>query len=71
MSVRLIVDGNGKVVDATADDPGPSRYFERRSLEAARKWTFAPADSRDRRTMRVRFAFTRSGVTARSEPLPD
>jgi hypothetical protein len=70
VSVRLIVSRSGAVIAATADDPGPSRYFERRSLEASRKWTFAPSDAEAQRSMRVRFAFTRSGATASVEPLP-
>ncbi|MEP7312725.1 MAG: TonB family protein [Pseudomonadota bacterium] len=69
VTVRVSVNKAGTVIAATADDPGPSRYFERRSLEAARKWTFAPADT-DQRSMRIRFAFTRSGVTASASPLP-
>jgi TonB family protein len=69
VSVRLRVGKDGTVIAATADDPGPSPYFERRSLEASKKWTFAPAESDAPRSMRVRFAFTRSGVTASAEPL--
>ena len=29
VSIRVIVDKQGAVLDATADEPGPSRYFER------------------------------------------
>ena len=66
VSIRVTVDKTGAVVAATADEPGPSRYFERHSLEAARKWTFTPATAEAPRTMLVRFYFKRSGVTARS-----
>jgi TonB family protein len=69
VSVRLVVAGDGTVVAATTEDAGPSRYFERRSLEAARKWTFAPMQTQAQRPVRVRFAFTRFGVTATAEPL--
>lgn len=70
VSVRLSVASDGTVLSATTDDPGPSRYFERRALEAAKQWTFPPAAATgEKRSMRVRFAFTRSGVTASSEPL--
>jgi hypothetical protein len=69
VSVRLTVSKDGTVVAATPEDPGPSRYFERRSLEASRKWTFAPTDTKEERSMLVRFAFTRWGVTASAEPL--
>ena len=44
--MRVIVDEDGKVVTATSEDPGPSRYFEQLSLEAAKKWKFAPAATR-------------------------
>ena len=64
------IDQAGAVVAVTSEDPGPSRYFERRSLEAARKWTFAPAQSDEPRSMRIVFAITRSGVTASATPLP-
>jgi TonB family protein len=68
VSVRVIVDNAGAVVDATADDAGPSRYFERLSVDASKKWTFTPANSEEQRTMLVKFNFTREGVTARAEP---
>jgi TonB family protein len=68
VSVRVSVASDGSVVDAAPEDPGPSRYFERRSIEAARKWSFAPTETAERRSMLVRFAFTRSGVTASTSP---
>ncbi|MEO7773214.1 MAG: TonB family protein [Steroidobacteraceae bacterium] len=70
VTVLVSVNKAGTVIAATTDDPGPSRYFERRSLEASRKWTFAPAETTGLRLMRIRFAFTRSGVTANLSPLP-
>jgi TonB family protein len=70
VTVRVGVNKAGIVIAATSDDPGPSRYFERRSLDAARKWTFAPADANGQRSMRIGFAFTRSGVSANAAPLP-
>jgi TonB family protein len=68
VSVRVTVDNGGNVVDATADDGGPSRYFERLSVDAAKKWTFTPASSEGQRTMLVKFNFTREGVTAQANP---
>jgi outer membrane biosynthesis protein TonB len=65
VSIRVIVDSHGTVLAATADEPGPSRYFERLSVEAAKKWTFPPAASVEPRVMLVRFYFTRTGTTAR------
>jgi hypothetical protein len=66
VSVRVIVDKEGKVLVATADDPGPSRYFERLAIHASKKWIFAPMDSEERRIMLVRFNFTQAGTTARA-----
>jgi TonB family protein len=70
VSVRVVIDKDGSVLAATADDGGPSRYFERLALEAAKKWTFTPAASQEQRVMRVRFNFTRDGTTARASALP-
>ena len=69
VSVRVIVDKEGTVLVATADDPGPSRYFERLAIEASKKWKFAPTDSAEHRTMLVRFNFRRAGTTARADSL--
>jgi TonB family protein len=69
VSVRVIVDRQGTVRVATADDPGPSRYFERLAIQASEKWTFAPTDSEKQRVMLVRFNFTRAGTTARANSL--
>lgn len=65
----MIVDKDGTVLIATADEPGPSRYFERLAVEASKKWTFTPADSEAQRIMLVRFNFTRAGTTARANSL--
>ena len=69
VSVRVIVDKEGTVLAAAADDPGPSRYFERLAIQASKKWTFAPTDSEGQRIMLVRFNFTRAGTTARANSL--
>ena len=68
--VRVIVDQNGTVFAATTDRVGPSRYFERLAIEAARKWTFPPADASSRRLMQIRFDFSRDGTTGRAVTLP-
>jgi hypothetical protein len=65
----VIVDKKGTVLAATADDPGPSRYFERLAIEASKKWTFAPTDSEEQRTMLLSYNFTRAGTTARANAL--
>ncbi|MET0658852.1 MAG: TonB family protein [Steroidobacteraceae bacterium] len=69
VSIRVIVDQEGKVLAATADEPGPSRYFERLAVEAAKKWTFAPTGSEAQRIMLVTFNFKRAGTTARAGSL--
>jgi TonB family protein len=69
VSVRVFVDKAGTVLVATADDPGPSRYFEQLALQASKKWTFAPTDSEEQRIMLVRFDFTRARTTARANSL--
>jgi TonB family protein len=70
ISVRVIIDGDGKVMAARADQAGPSRYFERLAIEAAKKWTFPPTDTPARRLKQIRFEFSRDGVKGRAVPLP-
>jgi TonB family protein len=67
VTIRVTIDEQGAVVDAATIERGPSRYFERLSLEAARKWTFTPANSQAQRSMLVRFYFRRSRVSAEAE----
>ena len=43
VGVRVAVDPSGSVVGATFDSPGPSKYFARLAMDAARRWEFAPA----------------------------
>jgi TonB family protein len=69
VSIRAIVDKDGNVVATTVDESGPSRYFARLSVEAAKKWTFAPSASEEQRVMMVRFYFKRSGTTGRAIPV--
>lgn len=67
--VRVIVNQDGSVFAATADRAGSSRYFERLALEAAKKWTFPPADTPGQRLMQIRFDFSREGTTGRAVTL--
>jgi TonB family protein len=67
--VRVTVSPDGSVSEAIADRAGPSRYFERISVEAARKWTFTPADGAAKRLVQLRFDFSREGATGRAIPL--
>jgi TonB family protein len=41
--IRVRVDAQGKIVQASIDNPGPSRYFANQALNAAEKWKFTPA----------------------------
>ena len=67
--VRVVVDQDGSVLAAVADRSGPSSYFQRLAIEAAQKWTFAPAETPSRRLMQIRFDFSRDGTSGRSVPL--
>ena len=57
--VRVEVDAAGNVTEARLKDAGPSQYFARVALEAARHWKFAPAPD-EKRTWILLFAFTRA-----------
>lgn len=62
--VKLAVDASGNVTDATFADAGPSQYFARLAMDAARKWQFAAGAAGERV---VEFDFRRTGVEARVE----
>lgn len=70
IAVRVTVDRSGNVVDQTLENPGPSRYFARAAVNAARKWKFAPADTQDSRKWLLWFEFTRAGATGHASPRP-
>jgi hypothetical protein len=61
--VRVIVDQDGTVLAAMPDRPGPSRYFEKVAVDAAKKWTFARVDTPSRRITQLRFDFSRDGTS--------
>jgi TonB family protein len=67
--VRVIVDPDGSVFAAVADRGGPSSYFQRLAIDAAKRWTFPPADTASRRVLQIRFDFTRDGTTGRAVTL--
>jgi TonB family protein len=60
--VRVEVDDAGNVTDAKLESPGPSKYFARISLEAARDWKFAPLvpGALSPREWKLQFAFSRA-----------
>ncbi|MGH9642636.1 MAG: TonB family protein [Terriglobales bacterium] len=65
--VRVKVDGTGSVTSATLTTAGPSKYFAREAVEAARKWKFAPAQTGgESHEWTLLFVFTRT----RTEVLP-
>lgn len=66
VSVLVIVDASGNVIDALMENPGPSPYFARLAKEASRNWKFPPADNQDSRQWLLRFEFGRAGTTARA-----
>jgi len=68
VTVRVIVDEAGSVFAAMPDGPAPSHYFERISVEAAKKWTFPPGNSISRVKL-VQFDFTRDSTTGQAVSL--
>ncbi len=68
--VRVIVDQDGSVFGAETDRAGPSRYFMRLAVEAAKKWTFPRVDAPARRLIQLRFDFSRDGTKVRAVTLP-
>jgi TonB family protein len=66
--VRVDVDAAGNVVKAKLESAGPSKYFSRVAMEAAREWKFDPArpGEFDTREWKLQFAFSRAktGVSA-------
>ena len=67
--VRVTVNPRGSVSAAVADRTGPSRYFQRQAIEAAKKWTFPAVDAPPQRTMQIRFDFSRDGTTGHAVAL--
>ena len=65
--VKVAVNPSGNVVDATLDYPGPSKYFARLSVEAARQWKFQPAEVDGRpvsQELLLQFDFEKTGMQA-------
>ena len=63
--VKVEVDTAGNVGKATLESAGPSKYFSRVALEAARDWKFSPAQTGEpgaAREWRLQFAFSRTGT---------
>lgn len=65
VNVRVTVAPSGSVTAATFDSPGPSQYFARLAMEAARGWKFVPAATDGgggSRQWTLRFEFGRTGT---------
>jgi TonB family protein len=64
--VRVDVDAAGNVARAKLESAGPSKYFARVAMEAARGWKFAPAraDESGGREWKLQFAFSRAKTEA-------
>ena len=62
--VRVEVDAAGNVTEATLKDAGPSQYFARVALEAARRWKFAPDEAQRHWTLLFAFSRARTEMSA-------
>ena len=66
VGIAVEVDAEGRVANATVDSPGPSRYFAKQALDAAKAWTFRAAQVDGRpvpsRWM-LQFLFGQTGTT--------
>lgn len=65
--VRVEVDPSGNVVGAEFDSAGPSRYFAKLSMGAAREWRFRPPGINANNVPSewiIRFGYTKSETTA-------
>jgi len=72
LGVKVRVDESGKVVEATPSPAGPSKYFIKVSLEAARRWKFRPprvGDQNRPSEWLLHFDFERSGTSVKPEQL--
>lgn len=65
VTVTVNVDRSGNVEDADLESPGPSKYFARTALQAAKLWKFKPPKIGSQgvlSTWSLRFEFTRDGT---------
>jgi TonB family protein len=64
VKVKVSVDSAGNVTAAEFVSPGPSKYFSKLAIEAARDWKFIPAQAASSRAWALQFEFRRAGTTA-------
>ena len=69
VAVRVTVNSSGAVVSEVLAEPGPSRYFARLAVKAARKWKFSHGQDQASRQWLVRFVFSRDGTTGQAVTL--
>jgi TonB family protein len=65
--VKTHVDAAGQVAGAQLQEPGPSRYFADKSVQAAQQWLFTSPEVNGRSVESdwvIRFEYTRDGVKA-------
>ncbi len=62
--VKVEVDAAGNVAKAELESAGPSKYFSRLALEAARGWKFSPAQAGESGAgeWKLQFAFSRANT---------
>jgi TonB family protein len=66
VSVKVNVDRSGDVEDAELESQGPSKYFARAALNAAKDWKFKPPTVGGQGVLSswtLRFEFTRNETT--------
>ncbi len=65
VSIRVSVDPSGNVTDAAFESAGPSKYFAKVAMDAARQWKFKPAQANGLPAASVwtlHFVFTRENT---------
>jgi TonB family protein len=70
VAVRVSVNAAGNMTNADFDSAGPSKYFANKALEAARQWSFQPAEVGGQAvasTWILHFDFKQSGVAVSAE----
>lgn len=68
LRVRVHVDPAGNVTRADLVSAGPSKYFARLVMDAARQWKFVPTTGSGERRWMLYFELTRKGNTAQAQP---
>jgi TonB family protein len=72
VNVRVDVDASGKVTNAKLVNPGPSQFFARKAVEAAKQWEFTPpqvSGQPARSAWMLHFRFGRARTEASPEQL--